>query len=128
MAYNIWWCKWLLCEGTILCVGRDNARRLNHLLSKSILIKFAPVINENIVHMGIERYALNWLHIILSGHTFYLIIIVIVIVIAIVVIVIFIIIIIIVIVIVIIIIIIIIIILTSSSSKLKKVIFHNFMQ
>ena len=44
---------------------------LDHLVTNSILITFASVINENMVHMGIERYVLNCLCIILSGHPFY---------------------------------------------------------
>ena len=44
---------------------------LDHLLTNSIMITFASVINENIVHMGIERYILNYLSKTLSGHPFY---------------------------------------------------------
>ena len=43
---------------------------LDHLLTNSIMITSASVINENIVHMGIERYILNYLSIILSGHPY----------------------------------------------------------
>ena len=43
------------------------------------MMTFASVINENIVHMGIERYILNYLSIILSGHPFIIIIIIIII-------------------------------------------------
>ena len=45
--------------------------KLEHLLTNSILIEFASVINENIGHMGIEWYVLNCLSIILWGHLFF---------------------------------------------------------
>ena len=44
---------------------------LDHLLTNSIMIIFASFINENIVHMGTERYIMNYLSIIMSGHPFY---------------------------------------------------------
>ena len=44
---------------------------LDHLLTNSIMITFASVINENIVHIGIERYIMNHLSKTLSGHPFH---------------------------------------------------------
>ena len=44
---------------------------LDHLITNSIMITFASVINVNIVHKGIERYILHYLSKTLSGHPFY---------------------------------------------------------
>ena len=44
---------------------------IEHLLTNSIMITFASVINENIVHMGIERYILNYSSKTLSFYCYY---------------------------------------------------------